>query len=833
MRGGTRASKARIGGWAGGWEWYVAVAALIFATSLFGIEMTGGSSRIATIWISNAILLAILLKSLVAQRPQYELLALLAMGFAGNLAANSLTGDPLPASAALALCNIAEIVICAGALVLSRLPIDFTRPKFLMLFCLIALGPAPVLSGLLAAGFLTLTQNNSFFEVFSIWYAADALGLIIITPILMVVRGRDVVDIFQVSRIKRLAAVVVMMLAVLLFVFLQSSFPLLFLVLPAILVATFWLGFPGASLATLLTALVAGIATVHGYGPLGLIPDGPRAAIFVFQVFLAVAALQNLTVAAVLLERKKLETALRDAKIAAEWSEAELEVSKRGAERAASRAEKASEAKTEFLASMSHEMRTPLNAILGFTSIVLDDGGLPPQAERKISLAQNAAQSLLAVVNDVLDFSKIEAGQIDIDSRPFSPVAQVDSVVSIVRTIAETKGLSMTLHVDEAVPEWLIGDDLRINQVLLNLLNNAIKFTEHGVVALKIVHHGSTQAGDEIGFYVTDTGIGIAKSNQERLFKRFSQVDSGIQRRYGGTGLGLAISKRLVGLLGGTLCVESDEGKGSTFWFKLTLPRTEAPEIDAVQSERREVPRPLRILLVEDLPMNQEIAETMLSRAGHGVDMAGDGVRAIAAVEAGTYDLILMDIQMPNMDGVTATQHIRNLGGQAARVPIVAMTANVLPDQIQRFKSAGLNDHLGKPFNKHQLLAMVAKWSPRRPQGPEMSAATDPMDAGDFNQMAFDQLKQIFDEAKLQKYLGALQALLSELTEDDADRTALAEKAHKLRSMAGMLGFMRISVLLGELEQTCEDAGDVEASLASLREAEVAAAERMTALRAA
>jgi len=222
-----------------------------------------------------------------------------------------------------------------------------------------------------------------------------------------------------------------------------------------------------------------------------------------------------------------------------------------------------------------------------------------------------------------------------------------------------------------------------------------------------------------------------------------------------------------------------------------------------------------------------------LSRAGHGVDIADDGARAVAAVEAGTYDIILMDIQMPNMDGVTATQHIRNLGGQAARVPIVAMTANVLPDQIQRFKSAGLNDHLGKPFNKHQLLAMVAKWSPRRPQGPEMSAATDPMDAGDFNQMAFDQLKQIFDEAKLQKYLGTLQALLSELTEDDADRTALAEKAHKLRSMAGMLGFMRISVLLGELEQTCEDAGDVEASLDSLREAEAAAAERMTALRAA
>ena len=288
-----------------------------------------------------------------------------------------------------------------------------------------------------------------------------------------------------------------------------------------------------------------------------------------------------------------------------------------------------------------------------------------------------------------------------------------------------------------------------------------------------------------------------------------------------------------MGLLGGTLCVESDEGKGSTFWFKLTLPRTEAPEIDAVQSERREVPRPLRILLVEDLPMNQEIAETMLSRAGHGVDIAGDGVGAVAAVEAGTYYLILMDIQMPNMDGVTATQHIRNLGGQAARVPIVAMTANVLPDQIQQFKSAGLNDHLGKPFNKHDLLAMVAKWSPRRPQGPEMSAATDPMDAGDFNQMAFDQLKQIFDEAKLQRYLDTLQALLSELTEDDADRTALAEKAHKLRSMAGMLGFMRISVLLGELEQTCEDAGDVEASLASLQEAEVAAAERMTALRAA
>jgi signal transduction histidine kinase len=395
--------------------------------------------------------------------------------------------------------------------------------------------------------------------------------------------------------------------------------------------------------------------------------------------------------------------------------EAALARAKEEAERARAQAEEANEAKTEFLASMSHEVRTPLNGILGYTDLLLDDSALTEHQRRHLDRIQSAGAALLTVVNDVLDFSKIEAGQIDLDARAFAPAALIDNAASIVKGLAEKKRLTMTVELPGNLPERLIGDQDRIRQVLLNLLNNAVKFTAVGGVTLRVE---CTRRADEtciLRFSVTDTGIGIAPEMLNRLFQRFSQVDGSISREFGGTGLGLAISKRLVQLMGGEIGVESERGRGSTFWFSISLPLAEqGTQIESTIARGSSSNRAVRILLVEDNEINQEIACAVLKAAGHHLDVVSDGAAAIAAVQARAYDLVLMDVQMPGMDGMTATKHIRALRHPAHLLPIVAMTANVLPQQISRFREAGMDDHIGKPFKREELFAAIDRWTQPR-----------------------------------------------------------------------------------------------------------------------
>jgi PAS domain S-box-containing protein len=378
---------------------------------------------------------------------------------------------------------------------------------------------------------------------------------------------------------------------------------------------------------------------------------------------------------------------------------------------ALARSEAAAAAKTDFLANMTHELRTPLTAIVGFAGVLRQSEALCEQDARHAGLIHDASQTLLGVVGDVLDFSKLEAGAFELDPEPFDPVATVRSAVGIISEQAAAKGLALTARVDEATPA-LVGDAARLRQVLLNFLSNAIKFTREGSVDLTL-SQGLEAGRCRLRVAVADTGIGIDEAHIGSLFTRFTQADASVSRQFGGTGLGLAISKQIVEAMGGRIGASSVIGEGSTFWFEVDLPLA-ADGAAPVEPEAAGavIDRPIRLLVVEDNAVNRELITILLSPFGVEIDTACDGAEAVEAVSRGRYDVILMDMQMPVMDGLTATRRIRALpDADAARTPIVAMTANVLPEQIARCHEAGMDDHLGKPINLPQMLAALDRWT--------------------------------------------------------------------------------------------------------------------------
>jgi signal transduction histidine kinase/FixJ family two-component response regulator/HPt (histidine-containing phosphotransfer) domain-containing protein len=489
--------------------------------------------------------------------------------------------------------------------------------------------------------------------------------------------------------------------------------------------------------------------------------------------------------------RKTIEVALAEAKSLAEA--------------ARRHAEGVSKAKSEFLASMSHEIRTPLNGILGFADLLLDHPDMAAETRSYVERIRTAGLALLTVVNDVLDFSKIEAGQVDLSLQPLSLKALIDNSIAIVRTMAAKKSLEVGVSLDPNLPTWVNGDEARLRQVLLNLLNNAVKFTPKGSVALTVWVERSAEAGYRIRFRVSDTGIGIPFDKQSRLFQRFSQIDGSISREFGGTGLGLAISKHLVELMGGSIGVESREGQGSTFWFTVELDKAEARD-GQTESQRSAGTglRPASILLVEDVEANYVLARAVLEAQGHQVDVAENGQEAIDAVRRNSYDVVLMDIQMPGMDGLTATRRIRELPGPERSLPIIAMTANVLPEQIEEFRKAGMNDHVGKPFDREQLYTVIDRWVSDYmvvETGPPQAEHCEEQDMV-LDQAVFDDLCALLGTDKMSQMLRKLSDQLAELDPGAGDPAEAARAAHRLVSQTGMLGFMELSNACSRLEES-------------------------------
>jgi signal transduction histidine kinase/CheY-like chemotaxis protein len=539
--------------------------------------------------------------------------------------------------------------------------------------------------------------------------------------------------------------------------------------------------------------------------------------------------------------RTEAQAALQQANVELERINAELE--------------RASQAEAAFLATMSHEIRTPMNGVIGLTSLLLRTP-LAPEQREYVTTIQASGETLLALINDILDFSKIQAGQLVLEVRPFDLRQLLMDVLRVFMAPARARGLQVRGDIDAAVPPVLVGDDMRLRQVLTNLVGNAVKFTAQGAVEVRVTVVEERPGALVLRCAVRDTGIGIAPEVQARLFEPFTQADASMTRRYGGTGLGLAICKQLVALMGDTMGVQSAVGEGSTFWFSIRLCRgpallaapaamSDAPEAAAGPGAPATVP--CRILVADDNPVNRLVVVGLLESLGHAVESVENGQKAVDAVQRQHYDLVLMDAHMPEVDGFAATAAIRRgeaEQGQGRHTPIVALTADALERDAEKSLAAGMDDHLTKPTTRERLAAVVERWGAARPAEPVPGLASDPADAGQGAPDRPADAAAVLDPdvlATLQELephshgplLLDLVALQDAVAQEDSGR--VVELAHRLKGATAQLGATRLSQLCTELQEAGDraDLGQAATRLAALQREVVRVGSALEAVRRA
>jgi PAS domain S-box-containing protein len=445
-------------------------------------------------------------------------------------------------------------------------------------------------------------------------------------------------------------------------------------------------------------------------------------------------------------------------------------------------AEEAARAKSDFLANMSHELRTPLNSVVGFSHLLVQAEDLSERNRRFATLVEASSRATLSIVNDVLDVSAMERGALSLRVEPVSIHEVMTTVRDILSSTAEVKGVALASDVDPSIAGPYIADSDRLRQVMLNLASNGVKFTDVGSVTMSVTRVRAGDGVETLRFAVRDTGIGIAQENHGRVFERFSYVPGVVGN---GTGLGLSIAKSIVELMGGTLRVESALGEGATFSFDVALQRASAP---AAQTDRPDASAGpgRRILVVDDVDLNRELVQSMLEPAGYSVEQAGSGEMAIEMCAARAYDLVLMDVRMPGLDGLNATRLIRSSGGPSAGAPILALTAGAMPDQIRACRDAGMNDHLSKPVDQDALLNAVALWTAAEHVNVERTQPSDDL------------------RARFRERLAEDCKTLQMWRDVDALPQEVQPLVHRMAGSAGSFGFVRIGELAGDANDAIE-----------------------------
>ena len=640
---------------------------VVFVLAYVCIDLPRRFGHNAPMWLANAFVLTALLRSDMRRWP-----LLVACAAAGTFLASIALKAKLGLALGLMTANVTEYVFCAWALRRTvGASINIGQPRDLMLLALFTVCGPLISTVISTATFAALGWGNLPLRAMS-WSIANALGLMLLVPCLLALsQARQLLAERPLQRRGWLALAA--LAAASLVICGQSRYPLLFAIPPILAFVALELEVLGAAVGVVMVGVIAVVFTALDIGPLTLIAKDLTAQSLYLQLFLVVAIFSALPLASTSAQRRRLQV----------------------------QAEAAAHVKAEFLANMSHELRTPLTAVLGFTQLVEQQPELSDETRAYVQRVANAGKALRATVNDILDFSKLEAGQVDIKPQPMSPADLAREAAELFAAQARDKGVVLSVSGLSNLPPAIEADPDRLRQILLNLIGNAVKFTDSGAVIATIRFD---EASQRLSVEVSDTGPGIAAEQAGHLFQRFAQVDGASTRRSGGTGLGLAICKGLVDAMGGKIGVESTLGSGSRFWFEIPARVAEAaPEDDAPQTLAG-LPEGCRVLVVDDNAANRHLARAILAPFGVNLTEATDGDEGVAEAEAKAFDVILMDLRMPRVDGRTAAARIRDGQGPNRRSPILAFSADASALPVDNLFAG----HVAKPLSALGLIEAMA-----------------------------------------------------------------------------------------------------------------------------